>query len=36
MYIGIEDNERDLMENRWVKEGVNQKKWREPSLQWEW
>lgn len=25
MYIGEANNERDLMENRWVKEGVNQK-----------
>lgn len=32
MYIGEENKERDLMEKRWVKEGYNQKKWRERSM----
>lgn len=32
MYIGVENNERDLMENRWVKEGVNEEKWREVAF----
>lgn len=32
MYIGEENNERDLMENRWVKEGVNQKEMERAKL----
>lgn len=32
MYIGVESNERDLMENRWVKEGVNQKEMERAKL----